>query len=254
MDLFSLEGKNAIVIGGSKGIGKGIATGFSRAGASVLISSRKQSDLDIAVKDISEETGGIVKSIAADITSVETCQKIVDYAVSEFGQIDILVNAAGINIRKTVLEFEESDWDKVLDVQLKYVFFMGKLVATHMVQNNIKGKIINICSLNGELGMKNMVAYTAAKGGVRQLTKSMGNELIEYGINVNAIGPGYIYTEMTKPIFDNPDNIRRFKERIPFGRTGLPEDLVGVTVFLASPASDYIVGQTIYIDGGYLLN
>jgi NAD(P)-dependent dehydrogenase (short-subunit alcohol dehydrogenase family) len=254
MDLFSLKGKTAIVVGGSKGLCKGIATGFSQAGANVVIASRKQGDLDIAAKDIMSKTGGVVKGIAADITSVNACEELVKKVVAEFGQVDILLNGAGLNIRKPMIEYTEEDWDKVLDVQLKYVFFMGQAVAKQMIEKNVKGKIINICSLNSELGLKNMVAYVAAKGGVKQMTKAMAHELAQYSISVNAIGPGYFETEMTKPIFENPDNIRRFKERIPFGRTGFPEDLIGTAIFLASPASDYVVGQTIYVDGGYLIN
>ncbi|HCX61546.1 SDR family oxidoreductase [Sedimentibacter sp.] len=254
MDIFSLKGKTAIVIGGSKGLCKGIATGFSQAGADVVLVSRKQNELDAAAIDISNKTGGVVKGISADITSVEGCKELVNKVAGEFGHIDILLNGAGLNIRKPVIEYLEEDWDKVIDVQLKYVFFMGQAVAKHMIEKNIKGKIINICSLNSELGLKNMVAYVAAKGGIKQMTKAMAHELAQYGISVNAIGPGYFETEMTKPIFENPDNIRRFKERIPFGRTGFPEDLIGTAVFLASTASDYIVGQTIYVDGGYLIN
>jgi NAD(P)-dependent dehydrogenase (short-subunit alcohol dehydrogenase family) len=254
MDLFSLKGKTALVIGGSKGLCKGIATGFSQAGADVVISSRKQNELDAAAQEISSVTGGIVKGIAADITSVSACQELVDNVAAEFGHIDILVNGAGLNIRKSVLDYEEADWDKVMDVQIKYVFFMGQAVAKHMVANNIKGKIINIASLNSELGLKNMVAYVAAKGGIRQITKAMANELSEYGIGVNAIGPGYFETEMTKPLFQDPENVKRFLARIPVKKIGVPEDLIGTAVFLASNASDYVVGQTIYVDGGWLIN
>lgn len=254
MDLFSLKGKTAIVIGGSKGLCKGIATGLSAAGADVVISSRKQNELDAAAQEISCATGGTVKGIAADITSVSACQELVDRVAAEFGHIDILVNGAGLNIRKSVLDFEEADWDKVMDVQIKYVFFMGQAVAKHMVANNIKGKIINIASLNSELGLKNMVAYVGAKGGIRQITKAMANELSEYGIGVNAIGPGYFETEMTKPLFQDPENVKRFMARIPAKKIGVPEDLIGTAVFLASHASDYVVGQTIYVDGGWLIN
>ena len=231
-----------------------MATGLSQAGANVVISSRKQEELNIAAREISDITGGVVKGISGDITSNKACQELVDKVVAEFGHIDILLNGAGINIRKPFLEYEEEDWDKVMDVQLKYVVFLSQTVAKSMIANNIKGKIINIASLNSELGMKNMVAYVSAKGGIRQVTKAMANELAEYGIGVNAIGPGYFETEMTKPIFANPDNIRKFKDRIPFGRTGYPEDLIGTAVFLSSSASDYVVGQTIYVDGGYLIS
>lgn len=254
MDLFSLKGKTAIVIGGSKGLSKGIATGFSAAGADVVICSRKQNELDDAAKEISIITGGVVKGIVADITSGAACQELVEKVAAEFGHIDILLNGAGLNIRKSVLDYEEADWDKVMDVQIKYVFFMGQAVAKHMIANNIKGKIINIASLNSELGFRNMIAYVAAKGGIRQITKAMAHELAEYGIGVNAIGPGYFETEMTKPLFQDPETVKRFLSRIPAKKIGVPEDLIGTAVFLASSASDYVVGQTIYVDGGWLIN
>ncbi len=254
MDLFSLKGKTAIVIGGSKGLSKAIATGLSLAGADVVISSRKQNELDDAAKDINGITGGLVKGIAADITSVAACQELVEKVVAEFGHIDILVNGAGLNIRKPALEYEEADWDKVMDVQLKYVFFMGQAVAKHMVANNIRGKIINIASLNSELGLKNIIAYVGAKGGIRQITKGMANEFAQYGISVNAIGPGYFETEMTKSLFQDPEIVKGFLNRIPVKKIGVPEDLMGAAVFLASSASDYVVGQTIYVDGGWLIN
>ena len=253
-DAFSLTGKVAIIIGGSKGLGKGIALGLSQAGATFVLSSRKQADLDAAAEDIKLATGNDACGIAADITSTAACQQLVDKVVEKYGHIDILVNSAGLNIRKSVLDFEESDWDKVLDVQLKYVFFMGQAVAKHMIANNIKGKIINICSLNSELGLKNMIAYVAAKGGVRQITKGMAHELAPYGIGVNAIGPGYFRTEMTEVLFQDPERVKGFLNRIPAQRIGVPSDLAGAAVFLASEASDYVVGQTIYVDGGWLIN
>ena len=254
MDMFSLKGKTALVIGGSKGLSKGIATGLSTAGADVVISSRKQNELDEAAKDISGTTGGVVKGIAADITSVEACQELVEKVVYEFGHIDILVNGAGLNIRKPAIEYDEESWDKVTDVQIKYVFFMSQAVARHMIANNIKGKIINIASLNSELGLKNIVAYVASKGGIRQITMAMANEFAQYGINVNAIGPGYFKTEMTKVLFEDPEVVKGFLNRIPAKKIGVPEDLAGAAVFLASSASDYVVGQTIYVDGGWLIN
>jgi len=254
MDMFSLKGKTALVIGGSKGLSKGIATGLSTAGADVVISSRKQNELDAAAKDINSTTGGVVKGIAADITSVEACQELVEKVVAEFGHIDILVNGAGLNIRKPAIEYDEESWDKVTDVQIKYVFFMSQAVARHMIANNIKGKIINIASLNSELGLKNIVAYVASKGGIRQITMAMANEFAQYGINVNAIGPGYFKTEMTKVLFEDPEIVKGFLNRIPAKKIGVPEDLAGAAIFLASSASDYVVGQTIYVDGGWLIN
>ncbi len=254
MELFNLTGKNAIVIGGSRGLGYGMAAGLSQAGARVMLVSRNQEALDQAKKQLEETTGGEVLTKAFDICSVEGIRQFAAESAQRLGQIDILINSAGLNIRKAALDFEEEDWDRVQDVQLKYVFFMAQAVARQMVEKKIPGKIINIASLNSVLGLKNMVSYCAAKGGIAQMTKAMANELAPYGICVNAIGPGYFETEMTKPLFQKPEYVKMFHERIPMNRTGLPEDLAGAAVFLASPASDYMTGQIVYVDGGWLVN
>jgi NAD(P)-dependent dehydrogenase (short-subunit alcohol dehydrogenase family) len=229
-----------------------MAAGLAKAGADVVICSRNQQQLDAAAREIAEETGGNVVGIAVDIKSLEAIDHLVDAVAGKFGHIDILINGAGLNIRKAALEFTEEDWDTVQDVQLKYVFFMCQTVAKHMVEKGIKGKIINIASLTSALGLKNMVSYCCAKGAIVQLTKALANELAQYGINVNAIGPGYYMTEMTKVLFEDPDHLNGLLTRIPMQRTGLPEDLMGTAVFLASNASDYITGQVVYVDGGWL--
>ena len=252
MDFFSLEGKTAIVIGGSKGLGKSMATGLAAAGANVALCSRKQGDLDMASKDIMDQTNANVIGVAADITSLDGINQLIKRVEKEFRQIDILINGAGINVRKAALDFTPEDWDKVQDTQLKYVFFTCQAVAKHMLEKKVKGKIINIASLTSQLGLKNMISYCCAKGGIVQLTKALANELAEYGINVNAIGPGYYKTEMTKVLFDDPEYLQKLLSRIPMDRTGLPEDLMGAAVFLASDASNYITGQVIYVDGGWL--
>ena len=254
MELFSLKGKNALVIGGSRGLGKGIAAGLVAAGAQVVISSRTQADLDAAAEDLKKAGPGSAVGIAVDICSTASIQDYVERCVAKVGHIDILVNCAGINRRGPALDFTEEDWDAVMDTQLKYVFFMCQAVARHMRDKGIKGKIINIASLTSQLGFKNLIAYGAAKGAIAQITKGLANELAQYGICVNAIGPGYFETEMTKPLFQDPAMLQRFKDRIPMQHTGLPEDLAGAGVFLASSASDYMTGQTIYIDGGWLIN
>ncbi|HWQ79180.1 MAG TPA: glucose 1-dehydrogenase [Anaerovoracaceae bacterium] len=252
MNLFSLKGKTAIVIGGGRGIGKAVATGFSESGADVVIASRTQGQLDAAAKEISAQTGGKVVGIAADVSSREGIDYLVAKVAETFGHIDILLNAAGVNVRGSALEFTEEGWDTVQNVQLKAVFLMSQAVAKHMKENEIKGKIINVASLTSVLGLKNMVSYACAKGAVVQLTKVLANELAEYGINVNAFGPGYVKTEMTKAIFDDPERVKTLLSRIPANRFGSPEDMVGAALFLASPASDYVTGQVIYVDGGFL--
>ena len=254
MNLFSLQGKNAVVIGGSRGLGRGITVGLAGAGARIIISSRNQKDLDATAGEVTALGGGKVTGLAVDICSLANVQSYVAACVKQLGHIDILVNSAGINIRKPAIDFTEKDWDQVSDTQLKYVFFMCQAVARHMRDNAIRGKIINLASLTSVFGFKNIVAYVASKGAISQLTKALANEWAEYGINVNAIGPGYFETEMTKSLFQDPANVKRFIERLPMRRTGLPADLMGAAVFLASSASDYMTGQTVFVDGGWLTN
>jgi NAD(P)-dependent dehydrogenase (short-subunit alcohol dehydrogenase family) len=252
MDLFSLKGKTAIVVGGSKGIGKALATGFSQAGADVVISSRNQEQLDATAKEIMEITGGTVVGISADIKSMDGVKALVDKVAERFGHIDILVNGAGINARGPAIDFTEEDWDTVQNVQLKYVFFMCQAVARHMKEKGIKGKIINIASLTSQLGLQNMVSYVCAKSAIVGLTRALSNEFAQYGINVNAFGPGYVKTDMTKAIFDDPERVNTLMSRIPMKRFGETDEMVGAAIFLASSASDYVTGQVIYVDGGWL--
>lgn len=249
----SLNGKTAVVVGGSKGLGFGMATGLAQAGANVVLVSRNQGQLDDAAVKIKDETANEnVVGIAADITSIDNINRLVAKVCGKFGQIDILFNGAGVNKRFSALEFTEGDWDAVQDTQLKYVFFMCQAVAKQMVEKGIKGKIINIASLTSQLGLPNMISYCAAKGAIVQITKVMANEWAQYGINVNAIGPGYYETEMTAPLFADEQRRAELFARIPQKRFGLPSDLAGAAVFLASEASDYVTGQVLYVDGGFL--
>lgn len=249
----SLKGKTAVVIGGSKGLGFGMATGLAQASANVVLVSRNQGQLDEAAAKITGETSNDnVIGISADITAIENINVLVEKVCDKFGQIDILFNGAGVNKRFTALEFTETDWDAVQDTQLKYVFFMCQAVARQMIEKGIKGKIINIASLTSQLGLPNMISYCAAKGAIVQITKAMANEWAQYGINVNAIGPGYYETEMTAPLFADEKRRAELFARIPQKRFGLPSDLAGAAVFLASEASDYVTGQVLYVDGGFL--
>ena len=250
---FALNGKTAIVVGGSKGLGFGMATGLAQSGANVVLVSRNQDQLDAAAAKIAENTGNKnVVGFAADITSLENINGLVDKVCDKFGQIDILFNGAGVNKRFPAIEFTEEDWDTVQNTQLKYVFFMCQAVARQMIEKGIKGKIINIASLTSELGLPNMISYCAAKGAIVQITKAMANEWAQYGICVNAIGPGYYETEMTAPLFKDEKRVAELFARIPQKRFGLPSDLAGAAVFLASEASDYVTGQVLYVDGGFL--
>ena len=253
-NLFDLSGKVAIVVGGGTGLGRGMASGLAGAGATVIIASRRLEVLRQAAQEMEAEIGGKVVPMQLDVSSVPAIQAFVAQVGERFGRIDILINSAGINVRKSALEFEESDWDKVLDTQLKYVFFMDQAVGRYMVEHNIKGHIINVGSLSSAIGLKNMIAYCAAKGAIVQLTKALANEWAQYGICVNAIGPGYYMTEMTSPLLKDPAVVQKYEEKIPMGRLGLPEDLASTAVFLASEHSGYVTGQIVYVDGGWLVN
>ena len=253
MELLSMKGKNVLIIGGSKGLGKGIAIGLAEAGAKVAVSSRKQADCDLAVKEIEEKSGLKAYAIPGDIASVEGVNTLIDKTVETLGQIDVLINSAGINIRKPALEYTEEDWDTVQNVQLKGVFLACQAVGRHMVENNIRGKIINISSINARIVARpNIVSYVAAKGAVMQMTKALAVEWAEKGICVNAIAPGFFETEMTKVLFEDPAIREEMFRHIPVKRFGnTANDLAGIALYFASEASNYTTGQIIYIDGGY---
>lgn len=250
LDKFSLKGKIALVTGGGRGLGKGMALALAGAGADVALAARTEEELVQAVKEI-QAMGRRAVGFKLDVTRVPDIQDTVARVASEIGGLDILVNGAGMNIRKPVLEATEADWDFLMAVNLKGAFFTAQAAARVMLPRG-KGKIINIASLTSEIGLPNICMYGVSKGGISQMTKGMAVEWACYNINVNAIGPGYFKTAMTTPLFENQESVAGLEKRIPFGRTGLPEDLAGAVVFLASESSDYITGQTIYVDGGWL--
>jgi 2-deoxy-D-gluconate 3-dehydrogenase len=248
--LFNLEGKKAVVTGGSRGLGRGMAAGLAEAGAEVIITGVSER----AIKTAAElrEKGLQVEAVQFDLSRRDQLKESFALIMEKFeDQLDILVNNAGIQRRNRAEEFSEQDWDDVIEVNLNSVFLLSQLAAGRMLKND-GGKIINIASLLSFFGGYTVPAYAASKGGIAQLTKAFSNEWAAKGINVNAIAPGYMDTEMNTALVNDPDRNQLIMSRIPAGRWGKPEDMKGIVVFLASKASDYLNGTVIPVDGGYL--
>ena len=249
---FDLSGRIAIVTGGSSGIGHEIAKTLARKGARVAISNRRKEEGERAARAITE-MGGEALAVPADVSQKKSVEEMVQKVLKQFGRIDILVNSAGINIRKSALDFDESDWDQVIDINLKGTFLTCQAVGRIMVEQK-RGKIINISSAVEKIGMEMRIAYCASKGGVSQLTKSLAIEWAPYGVNVNAVGPGFTRTALlVKLIEQDPTFVPMVQRRVPLGRLGLPEEVASVVLLLASDAGDYITGQTFFVDGGWTI-
>lgn len=250
-DLFRLDGRVALVTGASQGLGQGMALALARAGADIAGLDRCTSD---ATSEQVQALGRRYMQVCCDLldASVADLQAVVGQVVAELGRLDILVNNAGIIRRGPALDFSEADWDDVLHINLKAVFFLAQAAARAMVAQGRGGKIINIASMLSFQGGINVVSYTAAKSGVAGVTHALANEWAKHGINVNAIAPGYMATDNTAPLRADPVRTAAILERIPLGRWGTPADLDGVVVFLASAASDYMCGAIVPVDGGWL--
>lgn len=246
LDLFGLKGKVAIVTGSNTGLGQGICRAFAEAGAKVVGVSRRPSD------ETKEMIGGAFHNVIADLSSCEVIPSIVEETVAKFGRVDILVNNAGIIKRQDSLEFSEENWDTVLNVNLKTVFFLTQAVARRFVEQGTGGKIINIASMLSYQGGIRAPSYTASKSAIRGITMTLSNEWAKYGINVNGIAPGYMATNNTEQLRQDGERSADILARIPAGRWGTPADLEGAAVFLASAASDYVNGFTLAVDGGWL--
>jgi NAD(P)-dependent dehydrogenase (short-subunit alcohol dehydrogenase family) len=250
MDLFSLEGRHAVVTGGNTGLGRAFSLALAKAGADVLAPSIVEDDG--ATQVMVEAEGVRYESLAADITAPGVPALIVDTCVERFGSLDILVNSAGICPLAEVLEFDRRPWDATVAVNLTAAFEMSYEAARRMVPQR-HGKIINICSLFSFLGGRWSSAYAATKHGLAGFTKAYADELAESGIQVNGIAPGYFATEITTATRSDPVTNQRVLDHIPTARWGDPADLMGATVFLASKASDYVNGHVLVVDGGYLV-
>lgn len=251
LELFSLKGKVAMVTGSSKGLGETAAMALAKVGADVAVCGRNRTDIDRVV-DRLKATGSRAAGFALEVTSSETVQQGVDAILDHFGRVDILLNNAGTNYRVPVLEYPEEEWDRVIDTNLKGYYLVAKAVVPQMIEHGY-GKVINMSSILGRIGIVNQLAYASAKGGVEQMTKIMAIEWAKLGVRVNAIAPTYFETEMVKQIKNDRERFDFINERTPMGRWGQLEEIEGIVVFLASPGSDFITGQSIAIDGGWTI-
>ena len=249
--LFDLSGKTALITGSSEGLGLAMARGLAAAGARIVLNGRDEKKLARAAKALAE-SGHKVKAHAFDVADEKAVLAAFERFDAEGVAIDILVNNAGVQFRKPMVDLTSDEWRRVVEIHLTGSFQIGREAAKRMIKRGRGGKIINIASLASEVARATIAPYTAAKGAVKMLTRSMAAEWAKHNIQANAIGPGFIATEMNRALIDDPKFDAWVKGRTPSGRWGVPDDLIGVTVFLASPASDYVNGQTIYVDGGLL--
>ncbi|WP_067844062.1 2-dehydro-3-deoxy-D-gluconate 5-dehydrogenase KduD [Amphibacillus sediminis] len=249
LDFFSIKDKVAIVTGGNTGLGQGYAVALAKAGANLFIVSYDQ-DWD-ETRTLIEAEGRRVEFFQADLTDRAQIKAVVKACKETYGRIDILVNNAGTIRRAPLLEYKEEDWDAVMDINLNAVYLLSQEVAKEMVSQK-SGKIVNICSMLSFQGGKFVPPYTASKHAVAGVTKSFANELAEHNIQINAIAPGYVATANTAPIRADQKRNQEILSRIPAGRWAKPADLMGTVVFLSSPASDYVNGHILAIDGGWL--
>jgi NAD(P)-dependent dehydrogenase (short-subunit alcohol dehydrogenase family) len=247
-----LTGKVAVVTGASRGLGSYFSKALARAGADIVITSR-------TVESLAETTGAIEaigrKALPCllDTRKVETIQPMVDRALQTFGRIDVLVNNAGCNIRKAAVEMTPDDWDTVVGTILRGAFFVSTAVARSAMLPQRKGRIINIGSGTSAFGFPGIVPYCAARGGITMLTKALAAEWAPQGVTVNAIAPGWFKTAQNAVLYEDPEWVANVVEKIPAGRTGLPNDMDGAVVFLASDAAEYVTGQLLFVDGGFTI-
>jgi NAD(P)-dependent dehydrogenase (short-subunit alcohol dehydrogenase family) len=251
MDKKTLEGKVAIVTGSSRGLGRGVAIGLAEHGADLVLTSRKLELNEQLAAEVRKQ-GRRVLALKCDLQNVNEIEGVVQAAVEEFGRVDILLNNAGTSpVFTSAVQVEEWAWDKILDTNLKGLFFFATAVARHMIERG-KGKIINVTSAAGNAGSPMLAPYGTSKAAVIQLTRTLAIELAPHNINVNAIGPSFFEVGVSEPILASPEMTETIVSKTPLGRIGKIDDLVGSVVFLSSEDSDFITGQTLFVDGGWV--
>ena len=250
LELFSLAGKTALITGSSRGLGRAFAEGLAAAGATVILNGTNSERLSQACKEMSD-AGMKVDMSLFDVTDEAAIRAAFDRFDAAGMQIDILINNAGIQFRKPMLELDTADWQRVIDTNLTSAFMIGREAAKRMIKRG-HGKIVNIGSLTSELARATVAPYTVAKGGIKMLTKAMAAEWGEHGLQANAIGPGYMLTDMNAALTSNPEFDAWVKARTPARRWGRPDELIGTAIYLCSEASNYVNGQIIYADGGMI--
>ncbi|MCT4618407.1 MAG: 2-dehydro-3-deoxy-D-gluconate 5-dehydrogenase KduD [Marinisporobacter sp.] len=251
LDFFSLKGKVAMITGGDKGLGKAYTVALAKAGADVFVCTHSQKNWE-EMKRLIEKEGRKITFTQAELTQKEEAKKAIDACIKAYGKIDILVNNAGTIRRAPLIEYDDKDWEDVIDINLNAVYYLSQAAVKKMVEQG-SGKIINIASMLSFQGGKFVPPYTASKHGVAGLTKAFANELADKNVQINAIAPGYIKTANTAPIRENEKRNQEILSRIPAGRWGETSDLMGAVVFLASSASDYVNGHILAVDGGWLV-
>lgn len=247
---FSLDDRCALITGGGKGLGFAMASALARAGADVALAGRHEDTLRAAAERLTSETGRRILPVVADVTQVDQVDAMIADVLNAWGNIDVLVNNAGINLRKPTIEQTEAEFRQVMDINLVGAFLVARAVGRHMVERK-SGSIINVASMLGMVGLADRPGYTASKGGLVQLTRTMALEVAAHGVRVNALCPGPIVTEINTPVLGNPEANAFFLQRIPLGRWGQPHEVGPAAVFLASDASSFMTGATLVIDGGW---
>jgi NAD(P)-dependent dehydrogenase (short-subunit alcohol dehydrogenase family) len=248
--LLELNGKTAVVIGGTSGIGRAIAHGLAEAGADVVPTSRRQEQVDAAAAEI-EEMGRKTLRIASDVSDRVSLQNLLDESVKAFGKVDILINSAGTTKRAPTIDFSEEDWNWIMDVNLTGTLRSCQIFGRHFLERKY-GKIVNIASLSTFVALYEVAAYSASKAAVASLTKSLAIEWAKHGINVNAIAPGVFRTALNEKLLDESERGKEFQTRTPAGRFGRVEELAGAAVYLSSDAANFVNGEILVVDGGFL--